>query len=56
MSHASVTALASMWLFSGGRQTEGERRGKKCPADVSEDHTGLDNITVYLNRPLPLIY
>lgn len=40
-----------------GRQADrGKEKGKKCPADVSEDHTGLDNITVYLSRPLRLIY
>lgn len=40
-----------------GRQADREKeRGKKCPADVNEDHTVLDNITVYLNHPLPLIY
>lgn len=40
-----------------GRQADREKeRKKKYPADVNEDHTVLDNITVYLNRPLPLIY
>lgn len=56
MSHAPVTELTSMCLFLGGRQAERKRGEKKCPADVNEDHAVLDNITVYLNHPLPLIY
>lgn len=36
-----------------GRQRQGE---KKMSGDVNKDHTLLDNITVRLNRPLPLIY
>lgn len=55
MSHASVTELSSMCLFSGVRQTERKKGGEECPADVNEDHTVLDNITVYLNHPLPLL-
>lgn len=52
VSHAAVTKLTSPCLLQADRDKE----RKKMSGDVNEDHTLLDNITVCLNRPLPLIY
>lgn len=45
-----------VWTRKGGRRESRVHGGEKHLADVKEDHTLQDNITRYLNRPLPLIY